>query len=446
MISACEAAGVGLFVAYYRRAMPRFVTVKNLLDGGRIGELRSVIIRNERPGRADVTANAGWRVDPTISGGGHFVDLGSHTLDLLDWLLGPVIRVSGVATNRGGRYPAEDHVTAAFSFHSGAEGVGLWNYDSFQHADLVEVIGTAGALCFSCFADEPLRLTTARGVEHIAAPYPEIVHCLYPGRGRCPDRARPSPSDGHSAVRTARVIDTLLSPYRQSHGITYPPGSYPVPGLLMPRPTRYAGQGCHLRAALPVDRSWVPLVCDDDRHGGAADGRSSADVRGDDRRCTCRRGRRRSRRLLRGARGIGRSRDDVRDHAPPPSPSPTASTAPAFPTASTSATPTAMPPFVARAQWVRGSGGRSLQIFPTASGRAAQGASMTTRRGARWSGSAPDADQPGMRAQFDCHWTFARLVDPDKPSWNIEPWRRSSPTRRWWMPGATPGAPESAES
>ena len=87
MIAACDDAGVGLFVAYYRRAMPRFATVKELLDSGRIGQLRSVSIRNERPGHLDEAGRGGWRVDPEISGGGHFVDLGSHTLDLLDWAL-----------------------------------------------------------------------------------------------------------------------------------------------------------------------------------------------------------------------------------------------------------------------------------------------------------------------------------------------------------------------
>ena len=115
MMSACEQAGVGLFVAYYRRAMPRFATVKELLDSGRIGQLRSVSIRNERPGQLDEAGRAGWRVDPEISGGGHFVDLGSHILDLLDWLLGPVTHAAGVATNRGGRYRAEDLVTGAFT-------------------------------------------------------------------------------------------------------------------------------------------------------------------------------------------------------------------------------------------------------------------------------------------------------------------------------------------
>ena len=175
MISVCAVAGVGLFVAYYRRAMPRFATVKELLQSGRVGQLRSVSIRNERPAKLDEAAHAGWRVDPEISGGGYFVDLGSHMLDLLDWLLGPVIHAAGIATNRGGRYPAEDLVTGIFSFRSGVEGVGVWNYDSFQYQDEVEIIGTAGALRFSCFADEPLRLLTARGVEEIKAPYPETV-------------------------------------------------------------------------------------------------------------------------------------------------------------------------------------------------------------------------------------------------------------------------------
>jgi predicted dehydrogenase len=222
MMSACEQSGVGLYVAYYRRAMPRFVTVKELLDGGRIGQPRSVSICNERPAPVGGADEEGWRVVPEISGGGHFVDLGSHILDLLDWLLGPVTHAAGIATNRGGRYRAEDLVTGVFRFQSGVQGVGTWNYDSFENKDQIEIIGTAGALRFSCFADEPLRLLTARGVEQISAPYPETVQLpliqtvvdALTGYGE-------SPSSGHSAVRTARVIDSLLSDYRDSQGITY---------------------------------------------------------------------------------------------------------------------------------------------------------------------------------------------------------------------------------
>jgi predicted dehydrogenase len=224
MISACERAGVGLFVAYYRRSLPRFATVKAQLDGGRIGQLRSVSIRNEWVAQAGGAGDGGWRVEPEISGGGHFVDLGSHILDLLDWLLGPVAYAAGVATNRGGRYRAEDLVTGVFSFRSGVEGVGVWNYDSFQDEDQIEIIGTAGALRFSCFGEEPLRLLTRHGAELIEAPYPDIVQLpliqtvvnSLTGHGQ-------SPSNGHSGARTARVIDGMLSDYRNSHGISYSP-------------------------------------------------------------------------------------------------------------------------------------------------------------------------------------------------------------------------------
>jgi predicted dehydrogenase len=231
MISACDEAGVGLFVAYYRRAMPRFATVKELLGSGRIGQLRSVSIRNEQPAPLGEADQSGWRVDPEISGGGHFVDLGSHILDLLDWLLGPVTYATGIAANRGAHYRAEDLVTGVFSFRAGVEGVGVWNYDSFREKDQIEIIGTAGALGFSCFGEEPLRLLTGGGVEHIEAPYPETVQLpliqtvvnALTGHGE-------SPSTGQSALRTARVIDTLLADYRNSHRINY----RPAPGQARP--------------------------------------------------------------------------------------------------------------------------------------------------------------------------------------------------------------------
>lgn len=222
MVAACDAAGVGLFVAYYRRAMPRFTTIKELLDRGRIGEPRSVLVRNERPAEPDTGGRGGWRVEPEISGGGHFVDLGSHILDVLDWLLGPVTEATGHATNRGGHYRAEDLVTAALNFGGGVEGVGLWNYDSFRFLDQIEITGTAGSLRFSCFAGDPIRLRTARGGEEIVAPYPDTVQLPLiqavvdelTGQGK-------SPSNGLSAMRTARVIDVLLADYRHSQEINF---------------------------------------------------------------------------------------------------------------------------------------------------------------------------------------------------------------------------------
>lgn len=128
----------------------------------------------------------------------------------------------------------------------------------------------------------------------------------------------------------------------------------------------------------------------------------------------------------------------------PSSPIPTTSTAPTA-TATPTPSPTAPPPFIARVHWVRGSGGRSLHIVPTASGRVAQGSAARDEAWSEVLRLAPDADQPGMRAQFDCHWAYARLVQPDKPSWNIEPWRPVVTESQMADAGCNPGGPESAE-
>ncbi|WP_448073822.1 Gfo/Idh/MocA family protein [Georgenia yuyongxinii] len=222
MIAACERAGVPLFVAYYRRAMPRFATVRRLLDDGVIGTPRAVSVRTlGTPGMWEPD-HLPWRVQPEIAGGGLFVDLGSHTLDLLDHLLGPVGAVSGAAGNQGGGYPAEDVVSATFIFTSGVQGVGLWSFAAGEQRDEVEIIGSAGSLSFSSFGAEPLVLRTADGERQIDAPYPDVVQQPLiqavvdelTGRGT-------SPSTGHSALRTARFVDTVLAGYRAEHGISF---------------------------------------------------------------------------------------------------------------------------------------------------------------------------------------------------------------------------------
>lgn len=64
-----------LFVACYRRASPRFVTVERLLGDGAIGTVHAVAVHASAPAVIDDGADLPWRARPEISGGGHFVDL-----------------------------------------------------------------------------------------------------------------------------------------------------------------------------------------------------------------------------------------------------------------------------------------------------------------------------------------------------------------------------------
>ena len=163
MITACEEAGVPLFVAYYRRMLPNYRKIKELVDGGVIGDVRSVHIRMNRPANPDLDRNpANWRVKPELAGGGYFYDLASHQLDFLDYLLGPVTDACGIASNQAGLYPAEDIVTGTFRFGSGVQGTGNWCFTApkSDEDDLITLTGSKGVLSWPTFAGYYVDLKT----------------------------------------------------------------------------------------------------------------------------------------------------------------------------------------------------------------------------------------------------------------------------------------------
>ena len=215
ILSAFRTAGVPVFVAYYRRCLPRFTQVKALLAENTLGTVTS--IRLHFAGAAPVIsdpANPPWRLDAANSGAGLFLDLGSHALDLLDFLFGPLLNIHGRAANLATPLPIEDAVAMTFTTASGALGAATWNFASAIHTDEVIIEGTAARLSFSVFGNEPLRLQTREGQQTFDRPNP--AHVQQPliqtivddllGRGCCP-------STGESARRTSAVMDTVLSAY-----------------------------------------------------------------------------------------------------------------------------------------------------------------------------------------------------------------------------------------
>lgn len=214
MIEICRAAGVPLFVAYYRRRLPTFLKVEEWLRAGAIGDLRMATITLLRPpSAADRQPEKPWRVLPEIAGGGHFYDLASHQLDILDYLLGPIAEASGYSTNRAGLYPAEDTVCGSFRFESGVLGSGIWCFAAAaeQATEKIELIGSEGKITFSAFdLDDPIELTVGGKVErfqtpapqHVQQPLIETVVDAIVGRGECP-------STGESAARTNRVLEEI---------------------------------------------------------------------------------------------------------------------------------------------------------------------------------------------------------------------------------------------
>lgn len=114
-------------------------------------------------------------------------------------------------------------------------------------------------------------------------------------------------------------------------------------------------------------------------------------------------------------------------------------------TADTRALPS--PPYVDRAVWVSYDRLPTLRVYPTRAGRDVAGTLGKTaaQNDEAWRevlALAPDADSPGMRAQFLCHWNFAEFAQPGKTSWDLEPWRPAVTDSDMVLAGCNPGGAE----
>lgn len=223
MLDAFRAAGVPLWVAYYRRALPRFLTLRDLVRDGAIGRVTSVHVQVTDRLATGVGA-ATWRFDPEAAGAGLFLDLASHCVDLLDFLLGPITAVHGVAMNTGGAYAAEDLTVAAFRFGDAAAGTGVWNFNADAKTDLLTITGSEGRIDSPVFSDTDLVVTrdgareivAARNPPHVHQPLIQTIVDELNGRGRCESTAE-------SGARASWVMDQCISAYyRRGSGMLRP--------------------------------------------------------------------------------------------------------------------------------------------------------------------------------------------------------------------------------
>jgi len=207
--------GVPLFVAYYRRTLPYFVKLKELIDQKAIGDVRLITVTlYSPPYDEEVGENPRprWRVIPEISGGGHFHDLASHQFDFLEYAFGKIKKVVGIARNQANLYKADDIVVANFEFESGILGNGSWCYtvNREQRCDQAQIIGSKGKITFSFFEASTIKLETASGIKEFEAPYPphvqqpllETIVNQLRGSGKCP-------STGETGARANFIMDCI---------------------------------------------------------------------------------------------------------------------------------------------------------------------------------------------------------------------------------------------
>jgi predicted dehydrogenase len=165
-------------VAHYRRALPMFNHIRQLVEKQAVGRIKLIKLTMFKP-NDHVPANlqaVNWRVDPQLAGGGYFYDLAPHQLDIIQYIFGIPEKVAGLSARQAGIYPAEDAVVCQFQLPGDIQFQGSWNFSmsSLMREDSCQLIGENGYIQFPFFGQE-VRVVTDQDVQHLPFQHPQHI-------------------------------------------------------------------------------------------------------------------------------------------------------------------------------------------------------------------------------------------------------------------------------
>ena len=220
ILTAGEAAKLPVYVAFYRRALPKYLKIKEIVDSGRIGAVQSVRLNHfMKPEPSDLDrSKLPWRLIPEISSGGKFVDMAVHVIDIVQFLFGDIVSAKGFADNRGGYYDVEDTVGAAMLCRSGVRVTGFWCYAAGVDEEEMLIVGNKGSIRTTGLFFTPVHVVSDDGEETFAFPEPE--HVAGPFVQTLVEEmtgGKKSNADAKSAANNVRVVDIILAEYRKRY-------------------------------------------------------------------------------------------------------------------------------------------------------------------------------------------------------------------------------------
>jgi predicted dehydrogenase len=148
MVQAAESSGRTLGVAYYRRSYPKVQRTQELIAAGAIGKpvFAKLTCHEWRDGEGSVRS---WLLDPAQAGGGPLYDIGSHRIDVLNFLFGDPSGATGYVSNAVHHYAVEDNATVMIDYAGGVRGIVDVRWNSKVSRDECRIRGTEGEMDLS---------------------------------------------------------------------------------------------------------------------------------------------------------------------------------------------------------------------------------------------------------------------------------------------------------
>jgi 1,5-anhydro-D-fructose reductase (1,5-anhydro-D-mannitol-forming) len=178
IIEAEEASSNRVALAHYRRTLPAFTRIRELIEDGTLGTVRLAELNFFLPQSNTLIPDTGtnWRVDPATSGGGLFHDLSPHMFDLLLVYFGRPLAYQGFSMKQDSESSADDFVQGTICFANNIVFRGCWCFTVADVAasESLVITGTRSQLSCNFFGDE-MRLRSAEGEQVVSFTNPENI-------------------------------------------------------------------------------------------------------------------------------------------------------------------------------------------------------------------------------------------------------------------------------
>jgi len=216
MLELAEGSPQKVVVAHYRRKLPLFMRVNELLQSGELGHPRHVSVQLIQPEQDPLIASSevNWRVQPEVSGGGIFHDMAPHQLDLILQYFGPPEVIEGFSLQRSPNGTCDDCVSGQMRFRDNVLFQGHWDFASADGTikDSCKIMCDQGSIRFSFFRSPTLVVKSNQGIdttnydppEHIQQPMIEAVNDYFLGNGQ-------NPCDARTGVQVMQMIDAFVT-------------------------------------------------------------------------------------------------------------------------------------------------------------------------------------------------------------------------------------------
>ena len=201
-----------IVIAHYRRSLPLFLKVKELLANNFIGKVKEVNIIMHKNAAPKQYYENNWRVNKESAGGGLFYDLAPHQIDLVFYFFGTAISYQGKAFNTAGLYDVEDNVKGSILLQNDIQFKGEWNFAMEQGEEKDEFIitGDLGVIKFSVFGftiniekDNKVEVIEFEAPKHIQQNHIEKVVQYFLGKGE-------NPCTVEEAIKSMQVMESFV--------------------------------------------------------------------------------------------------------------------------------------------------------------------------------------------------------------------------------------------